>query len=178
MTDPTSYQLTLAPLIPPVGRWLAKAGLISFLGLTVLFELLLLLSGLGLHLWYAPLVLSLVMVTVMAAVLVPVIGGFCWLLVALTRYQLAEEGIRQGAAGLLSQIGHREVSWLEFRRLETQTIAGVTVVRAIAAELDPPIVIYHSLLTEPKAFWHTWCQRLPKTSVIYNHSQELANTLT
>jgi hypothetical protein len=160
-----------------MARLLLKASVFSFLGLFIVFELLLLLAGQGLKLWYVPIVLSLVMVVVTAAMLVPIIGGFCWLLAALTRYSLALEGVRQGAAGVLGRVGHREVSWLEFRRYEVQTLAGVTVVKMIAGELDPPITIYHSLLENPQAFWHTWIKWLPETSVMHADTQALVENL-
>lgn len=160
-----------------MAKLVVKTSIFSFLGLFILFELLLLLSGQGLRLWYVPIVLSLVMVVVTAAMLVPIIGGFCWLLAALTRYSLALEGVRQGVAGVLGRVGHREVSWLEFRRYEVQTLAGVTVVKMVAGELDPPITIYHSLLADPQAFWQTWMQWLPETSVMYADTQALVDSL-
>lgn len=177
LTRPDVFQLTLAPLIPPVAKALGKGALWVYGALVVVFGLLILLSGLGWSLWYAPFVLSAVMVLVMAAILVPVVGGFCWFLVKLTRYTLAEEGVTQGAGAIFARFGQREISWLEFRRLEVSDLAGVIVVRAVAGELDPPVTIYHSLLVAPEAFWHTWMAKLPKTSVVYSQSEQLVAQL-
>lgn len=162
------HTLTVAPILVPMGKIVAMAIGGLFVALVLLFSLFVLLSGMILQMWYVPVVMSALMVLVMSAILVPVAGGFVWLFSRMTRYTLMPEGITQSAGPATRHIG-----WLEIRRLECDTLFGVTVVRVVAAELDTPITIYHSLLEHPHAFWQQWQALLPHTSVVFQQSEQL-----
>lgn len=166
------YALTIAPLIAPMGKMLLMALGVLFVALVLLFAGFILLSGMAIKFWYVPVVMAALMVLVLAAVLLPVVGGFVWVFSKMTRYTLMEVGVTQAAGPATRHIG-----WLQIRRLECDTLMGVTVVRVIANELDTPITIYHSLLTEPERFWQEWVQRLPHTSIVAEQSKQLAAQL-
>ncbi len=172
-TAPTkSYALTIAPLLAPMGKMLLMGLGGLFVALVLLFACFVLLGGMALQLWYVPVVMSGLMVLVLAAVLIPVVGGFVWVFSKMTRYTMMEEGITQAAGPATRHIG-----WLMIRRLECDTLMGVTVVRVVANELDTPITVYHSLLVEPERFWAEWLQRLPHTSIVTEQSKQLAAQL-
>ncbi len=166
------YALTVAPLLVPMGKMLLMGLGGLFVVLVLLFGGFVLFSGMVLQMWYVPVVMSALMVLVLAAVLVPVVGGFVWIFSKMTRYTMMLEGITQAAGPATRHIG-----WLEIRRLECDTLMGVTVVRVVANELDTPITVYHSLLVEPERFWQEWLHRLPHTSVVAEQSKQLVAQL-
>jgi hypothetical protein len=134
--------------------------------------LLLLLSGMFLKLWYIPLMLTLCMSTIVAAVVLPVVGGLAWLLASLTQYQLSEDGLTQ-TVGPVS----RHLPWLQITRYIVEKVFGLRLLKVYLTELDPPIVVYWDFLQHPQQVEAAWKAFSEPTSLAHREWPNILHQL-
>ncbi|MDH4379844.1 MAG: hypothetical protein QE263_08070 [Vampirovibrionales bacterium] len=169
---PLTIKLSLPTLLTASGVALALT-LVSLMAVFGgLMLVLLLLSGMFLKLWYIPLMLTLCMSTILAAVVLPVVGGLAWLLASLTQYQLSEDGLTQ-TVGPVS----RHLPWLQITRYSVEQVFGLRLLKVYLTELDPPIVLYWDFLQNPDSVEAAWPALSEPTSLAHREWPNMLHQL-